>query len=279
MTRYNSFERFTISSKPVTADYVHAGIFVPVFSTTEDNGQFTFSPLSNAATKLSYWDEEAYVSELAVSSESPKLASITGESQVPSASDLAAAAAAGEGLLEPGKEPEAKAKKRKTDANAAGKQKKVLHPSLLAEISMVLNNIRPCQHICNSGATATPSSTESSLATLPSKRMLPSIERTMIDPRIWTPALPLEHMQTPPKIAATSAPANSKPLSKPTSTSASASSTEIIYRTQTWSPKPKSRWRNLVLQSPFQAKTPPNTATAPRNAALRSGPRRRFRCR
>lgn len=175
MTRYNSFERFTISSKPVTADYVHAGIFVPVFSTTEDNEQFTFSPLSNRATNLSYWDEEAYVSELAVSSGSPNLASITGESQVPSASDLAAAAAAGEGLVEPGKEPEAKAKKRKTDTSAAGKQKKVLHPSLLAAIPMVLINIRPCQHICNSGAIATPSSTESSLATHPSKRTLLSI--------------------------------------------------------------------------------------------------------
>ena len=138
MTRYNSFERFTISSKPVTADYVHAGIFVPVFSTAEDNEQFIFSPLSNAATKLAYWDEEAYVSELAVSSGSPRLSSTTSDSQVPSASDLAAAAAAGEGLIEPGKEPEAKAKKRKTDASAAGKQKKVRHWSLLHEVLRVL---------------------------------------------------------------------------------------------------------------------------------------------
>ncbi len=165
MTRYNSFERFTISSKPVTADYVHAGIFVPVFSTTEDNEQFTFNPLSNTATKLSYWDEEAYVSELAVSSGSPKLASITGESQVPSASDLAAAAAAGEGLVEPGKEPEAKAKKRKIDASAAGKQKKVCHSSLLEGIPMVLIDARPYQHICSSGAIATPSSMELSRTT------------------------------------------------------------------------------------------------------------------
>ena len=109
----------------MTVDYVHAGIFVPVFGTTEDNDQFTFSPLSNTATKLVYWDEEAYVSELAVSSGSPKLASTTGDSQVPSASDLAAAAAAGEGLIESGKEPEAKIKKRKAETNTAGKQKKV----------------------------------------------------------------------------------------------------------------------------------------------------------
>jgi len=105
------------------------------------------------------------VSGLAVSSGSPKMASITGESQVPSASDLAAAAAAGEGLVEPGKEPEAKAKKRKTDASAAGKQKKVCHSSLLEGIPMVLINARPCQHTCSSGAIATPSSMELSRTT------------------------------------------------------------------------------------------------------------------
>lgn len=123
MTRYNSFEKFTISSKPVTVDYVHAGIFVPIFNITEETEQFTFSPLSNAATKLAYWDEEAYVSELAVASGSPKPA--PGDLPPPSASDLAAAAAENEGLVEPGKESENKVKKRKADPGAAGKQKKV----------------------------------------------------------------------------------------------------------------------------------------------------------
>lgn len=278
MTRYNSFERFTISSKPVTADYVHAGIFVPVFSTTEDNEQFTFSPLSNAATKLSYWDEEAYVSELAVSSGSPKMALISGESQVPSASDLAAAAAAGEGLVEPGKEPEAKAKKRKADANAAGKQKKVLHSPLPSNTHIILTNLRPCQHICNSGAIAMPSSTESSLATPQSKQVPPRIERTKIDPRTRKPALPPGHTQIPPKTAATSAPANSKRPPKPTSTSALVSSTGTTCRTRTSSPKPKPRWQKPVLQPTPRAKTPRNTATAPRNAGLRSGPPRKSRC-
>ena len=105
---------------------------MPVFSTTEENDKFTFSPLSNDATKLAYWDEEAYVSELVVSSGSPKPSSTIGDSQIPSASDLAAVAAAGEGLLEPGKETEAKTKKRKNDANTAGKQKKVSQDSLVA---------------------------------------------------------------------------------------------------------------------------------------------------
>ena len=125
LTRYNSFERFTISSKPVTADYVHAGVFVPVFNSTEDTDRFTFSPLSNAATKLAYWDDEAYVSEMIVSSGSPRANVGSGDSQIPSAADRAAAAAENEGLVAPGKESEVKAKKRKAEVKEAASQKKV----------------------------------------------------------------------------------------------------------------------------------------------------------
>lgn len=125
MTRYNSFEKFTISSKPVTADYIHAGVFVPVFNATESIERFTFSPLGNSATKLAYWDEGAWASEVVVSTSSPKLSAATSEGQVRSAADQAAAAAENEGLLKPGKEAEAKAKKRKAEASAAAKQKKV----------------------------------------------------------------------------------------------------------------------------------------------------------
>ena len=125
MTRYNSFERFTISSKPVIADYVHAGVFVPVFNSTEETDRFTFSPLSNTATKLAYWDEEAYVSELVVSSGSPRPNVGSGDGQIPSAADRAAAAAENEGLVAPGKESEVKAKKRKAEAKEAASQKKV----------------------------------------------------------------------------------------------------------------------------------------------------------
>ncbi|KAL8796890.1 MAG: hypothetical protein Q9195_000973 [Heterodermia aff. obscurata] len=126
LTRYNSFERFTISSKPVIADYVHAGIFVPVFNSNEDTDRFTFSPLSNSATKLAYWDDEAYVSELMVSSGSPKQVANLGETQIPSAADRAAAAAENEGLLAPGKESEVKAKKRKAETKEAASQKKTV---------------------------------------------------------------------------------------------------------------------------------------------------------
>ena len=67
ITRYNSFETFTISSKPVLASYIHAGVFVPVVNPTPSTERFTFSPLNNPAMKLAYWDEDAYVTELTVS--------------------------------------------------------------------------------------------------------------------------------------------------------------------------------------------------------------------
>ncbi|MCJ1437263.1 hypothetical protein MMC27_006649 [Xylographa pallens] len=123
LTRFNSFEKFTISSKPVTACYVHAGVFVPVFKFVQDE-RFVFSPLSNTATKLAYWDEDAYVSELVVTEAPDERSSATLEGQVKTATDKAAAAAEKEGLVAPGKEIEAKAKKRKAEAKDPGKLKK-----------------------------------------------------------------------------------------------------------------------------------------------------------
>lgn len=125
LTRFNSFEKFTISSKPVTADYIHAGVFVPVFNITESNSRFTISPLGNTATKLAYWDEEAFVTELMVSSAPPTPAAPTIDNQARSASDRAAASVEKEGLLKPGKETDAKVKKRKAEANDSNKAKKV----------------------------------------------------------------------------------------------------------------------------------------------------------
>lgn len=100
-------------------------MFVPVFNASEEKERYTFSPLGNTATKLAYWDEDAWASELVVSTGSPKLGSATSEGQVRSAADQAAAAAENEGLLKPGKEADARVKKRKAEANAAAKQKKV----------------------------------------------------------------------------------------------------------------------------------------------------------
>ena len=125
MTRFNSFDRFTISSKPVAADYIHAGVFVPVFNASEETERFTISPLGNSATKLAYWDEEAWVNELVVSTGSPKLGTATNEGHARSSADQAAAAAENEGLVKPVTEGETKTKKRKADAAATAKPKKV----------------------------------------------------------------------------------------------------------------------------------------------------------
>ena len=141
LTRFNSFEKFTISSKPVMVDYIHAGVFVPVFHATESKEKYTFSPYGNSSTKLAYWDEEAWVSELTVSSTTPQETVISNESQTRSASDRAAAAAEKEGLVKPGKETESKAKKRKVESSDASKAKKV---GFLFASSLLILTILDC---------------------------------------------------------------------------------------------------------------------------------------
>lgn len=124
LIRYNSFEKFTIASKPVSMDYVHAGIFVPVFEFSQDILPFTFSPLGNTATRLAYWDEEAWVSELTVSEVLAGNAP-NSDGQGMSATGAAADAAESEGLVKAGVDSDAKSKKRKAEAKATEKQKKV----------------------------------------------------------------------------------------------------------------------------------------------------------
>lgn len=104
---------------------------MPVFSSSETSQKFTFSPIGNSATKLAYWDEQAWASELVVSSSTPKQTAPAKEQQFQSASDRAAAAAENEGLLKPGKESEAKVKKRKAETSDVTKQKKVRDLSLI----------------------------------------------------------------------------------------------------------------------------------------------------
>lgn len=125
LTRFNSFEKFTISSKPVTACYIHAGVFVPIFNLAAGNERFVFSPLGNTATKLAYWDEDAYVSELVVSEAPDETSAKTSEARAKSATDKAAAAAEKEGLVAMRKETDSKAKKRKIDIKDSAKTKKV----------------------------------------------------------------------------------------------------------------------------------------------------------
>ncbi|KAL2867007.1 uncharacterized protein BJX67DRAFT_381334 [Aspergillus lucknowensis] len=119
VSRLNSFEKFTISSRPVMVSYIHAGVFVPVMNPSASTERFTFSPLNNPAMKLMYWDEDAYVTELTVSSE-------TDTQQAPQNER-----AAGQ-LDSKSKETAEKGKKRKADTtSAASGAKKVAMPSHL----------------------------------------------------------------------------------------------------------------------------------------------------
>ncbi|KLJ13854.1 hypothetical protein EMPG_11236 [Blastomyces silverae] len=121
LARYNSFETFTISSKPVLASYIHAGVFVPVINPTASTDRFTFSPLKNPSMKLAYWDETAYATELTVSTEDldknrskPRATKSTVTDKNP----------------KPSKEVE-KVKKRKADAGGTPSTKKLAVPSHL----------------------------------------------------------------------------------------------------------------------------------------------------
>lgn len=66
---YETMEKFTISSKPVTISYIHPGVFVPVYNAPEEAERFTFLPLMpvGGGMRLAYWDEEGYVSEMVLS--------------------------------------------------------------------------------------------------------------------------------------------------------------------------------------------------------------------
>ncbi|KAL4906771.1 hypothetical protein BDW74DRAFT_166921 [Aspergillus multicolor] len=119
ISRLHSFEKFTISSRPVMVTYIHAGVFVPVMNPTAGNERFTFSPLSNPAMKLMYWDEDAYVTELTVSTEADP-------QQAPKAEKPAGQTDA------KAKDAADKAKKRKADAaSSASGAKKMAMPSHL----------------------------------------------------------------------------------------------------------------------------------------------------
>lgn len=124
LTRYNSFEKFTISSKPVTASFIHTGVFVPVFDFSQDIHIHTFCPWGNTATRLKYWDDNAYASELVLAGPEEKSADIA-QSRVKNATEEAALAAHKEGIVAAGEEAEAKSKKRKVEAKESAKLKKV----------------------------------------------------------------------------------------------------------------------------------------------------------
>ncbi|KAK6502168.1 hypothetical protein TWF506_002762 [Arthrobotrys conoides] len=53
---------FTIKSRPVTASYIHPGVFVPMIQPKPSSEKWTFEPLGGmgGGVKLAYWDEEGY---------------------------------------------------------------------------------------------------------------------------------------------------------------------------------------------------------------------------
>lgn len=112
LTRYNSFDRFTIASKQVLVSYIHAGVFVPVLNPSPDIERFTFSPIGNPAMKLAYWDEDAYVTELAVSMPT---SATQGSKTGPTPADL--------GGLKPKESDKGKKRKAQTESEAAGVKK------------------------------------------------------------------------------------------------------------------------------------------------------------
>lgn len=103
---YETMEKFTISSRPVTVSYIHPGVFVPVYNASSEANFFTFLPLMpvGGGMRLAYWDEEGYVSELELNSDDSN------------ATEEGRAQAAGAQT----DKTEKKTKKRKTDGSSAG---------------------------------------------------------------------------------------------------------------------------------------------------------------
>ena len=222
LVRYSSFEKFTIASKPVNADYVHAGIFVPVLNSNPETLHFTFSPLGNNAMKLMYWDEEAWVSELTVS-EAQDGSTNGSHGQTINTTDTASETAEGEGLIKSVIESDAKSKKRKSDAKAADKQKKVCHRSLFYDPEALITLQRLLQHIYSFGAIDTLSSTALSRTALPQikPKKMPTmgISGEMVK-TTTTQLRPVKLSQTLRSIAATFARVSSSRRPRPTNMSA-----------------------------------------------------------
>ena len=141
LVRFNSFERFTIASKQVLVTYIHAGVFVPVLNPTPGIERFCFSPIGNPAVKLTYWDEGAYVTELAVSMP-------TGKSRDPAKSTTSALAA--DPGIKPAKDAEKSNKKRKaqveTDVVAGVKKPAPSHLQFWSNRHAELHGIKQKVH-------------------------------------------------------------------------------------------------------------------------------------
>ncbi|KAJ5520017.1 hypothetical protein N7463_000470 [Penicillium fimorum] len=118
MTRLKSFEKFTISSKPVLVTYIHGGVFVPVMNPSSGPSHFTFSPSNNPSLQLMYWDDGAYVTELILSTPEDDAAANKTISNHGDAHSK-------------GTKDSDKGKKRKADTSASANAKKLAMPTQL----------------------------------------------------------------------------------------------------------------------------------------------------
>ncbi|KAJ5780397.1 hypothetical protein N7457_005557 [Penicillium paradoxum] len=110
MARLKSFDKFTISSKPVLVTYIHGGVFVPVINPSSSASHYTFSPANNPSLQLMYWDDAAYVTELKLSTDQDNAAQEQRGGK---------AASNQQDTQAKGNKDSDKTKKRKADATAA----------------------------------------------------------------------------------------------------------------------------------------------------------------
>ncbi|KAJ5154655.1 uncharacterized protein N7500_010094 [Penicillium coprophilum] len=118
MTRLKSFEKFTISSKPVLVTYIHGGVFVPVMNPSSGPSYYTFTPSNNPSLQLMYWDDAAYVTELVLSTPEDDAAAHMPTSNHGDAQSK-------------GTKDSDKGKKRKADATTTAHAKKLAMPTQL----------------------------------------------------------------------------------------------------------------------------------------------------
>lgn len=119
MAKYKVLDNFTISSKPVTISFAHAGVFTPPIPGTLE--MHTFPASIDPTRRLAYRDTQAYAKEYVVEAVSlqsknlPPVSAVTPNIQN---------GPQGQGQL-PGEKLKISLKKRKRDPTNEGSSKKV----------------------------------------------------------------------------------------------------------------------------------------------------------
>lgn len=119
MAKYKALDNFTISSKPVTISFAHAGVFTPPIAGTLEI--HTFPASIDPTRRLAYRDSQAYAKEHIVEAVSLQSKSLPPASAVtPNTQN----GPQGHGQL-PGEKLKISLKKRKRDPTSEGSNKKV----------------------------------------------------------------------------------------------------------------------------------------------------------